>query len=281
MFRKTVKKAFISSMAIALMTMTACANNSPRMFGSENGVEPLFSFPVTDNRTPYSSCLASLAHLQGYSKLPTISVGEVADKTGTFEREGLSRELTQGATEMVMSALFKTGKARLQERWDVRVPMAEMKLASQNMLVGRNYSDYKINASDFVIVGAITELNYNIISGGVGLGISGIGASTRAVVINVALDLRVINPLTFEVPYITSLQKQIYGVEVDANVFRFFGTELVEFEAGGIRNEPLQLGVRSVVEMAVYQIMTDFLKLPDVDDCHLKEANFNHNILKN
>jgi len=93
-------------------------------------------------------------------------------------------------------------------------------------------------------------------------------------VINVALDLRVVDSKSFSVAYVSSLQKQIYGFEVEANVFRFFGTQLVEFDAGRIQNEPLQLGVRSVVEMAVYQIMTEFLGLPKVGQCDLVEPDF-------
>jgi hypothetical protein len=47
---------------------------------------------------------------------------------------------------------------------------------------------------------------------------------------------------------------------------------LVEFNAGHIQNEPLQLGVRSVVEMAVYQIMTDYLGLPVSTGCSIEGA---------
>jgi curli production assembly/transport component CsgG/holdfast attachment protein HfaB len=68
--------------------------------------------------------------------------------------------------------------------------------------------------------------------------------------------------------------KQIFGYEVEANVFRFFGSQLVEFDAGRIQNEPLQLGVRSVVEMAVYQIMTDYFRLPSEEHCQVRETNF-------
>lgn len=75
-------------------------------------------------------------------------------------------------------------------------------------------------------------------------------------------------------PYAFSLQKQIVGVEIEASVFRFFGDTLIGFEAGGIKNEPLQLGVRSVAEMAVYQILTDFLRLPSSEECRLVEAKF-------
>ncbi len=237
------------------------------------GVDPTFSFPVTDNQTPYSTCLGSLSQLPG-NNLPIFAVGEIADKTGQINYDENGHALTQGATEMVISALYKTGKARMVERFDLRIPLAEVRLAEQGRL-NRSISDYgQLPASDFVLVGALTELNYNIVSEGAQLFIKGIGGGGRTVVINVALDLRVVNSRNFTVPYVTSLQKQIYGFEVEANIFRFFGDTLVEFDAGRIKNEPLQLGVRSVVEMAVFQIMTDFLGLPSQNECDLVKTDF-------
>jgi curli production assembly/transport component CsgG/holdfast attachment protein HfaB len=240
------------------------------------GVKPAFSFPVTNNDTPYTQCLASLRRLPG-SNLPIVAVGEVADKTGQFQlgANNNSTVLSQGISEMVMSALYKTGKVRLVERYDLRIPLAELKMAEQNLVAqGSTTPRGSIRGSDFVLVGALTELNYNIVSEGVRLAVGGIGAGGRTVVMNVGLDLRVINSKTFDVAYVTSLQKQIYGYEVEANVFRFFGTQLVEFDAGSIKNEPLQLGVRSVVEMATYQIMTAFLRLPQTEKCGLTQVDY-------
>lgn len=232
-----------------------------------DGVEPLFSFPVTDNQTPYSQCLAALSDVEG-DNLPVVAVGEVADKTGQINYDENGHALSQGATEMVMSALFKSGKVRLAERFDLRVASIEERLRQAGTLT-KTPEGKRVKASDFVIVGALTELNYNIVSEGAGLWINGIGGGTRTVVVNVAADLRVIHTPTLEVAYVSSLQKQILGHEVEANIFRFFGATLVEFDAGNIRNEPLQLGVRSVLEMAVYQIMTDFLGLPHDPRCGL------------
>lgn len=237
------------------------------------GVEPLYSYPVTSNATPYSQCLQSLRNVSA-SNLPTFSVGEVADKTGQVNYEENGHALTQGVSEMVVSALYKTGKARLVERLDLRIPLAELKLAEQGRLSRPANAYVQLPASDFIIAGALTELNYNIVSSGARLFVKGIGAGARAVVINVALDLRVINARNFTVPYVASLQKQIYGYEVETGIFRFFGNTLVEFDAGAIRNEPIQLGVRSVVEMAVYQLMTDFLGLPVAPGCGLVETDW-------
>lgn len=259
--------------------LSGCASVMAPM---NEGIKPAYSYPVTTNDTPYSQCLSNL---RGYkvSQKPVFAVGEVADKTGQFNYDvnGKGNALSQGVSEMVISALAKTGKANMVERLDLRIPLAEVKLAEQKRLT-RSTEDYgRLPASDFIVVGALTELNYNIVSGGSQLFIRGIGGGARTVVINVALDLRVIDSRNFSVRYVSSLQKQIYGYEVEANVFRFFGNNLIEFDAGAVRNEPLQLGVRSVVEMAVYQIMTDFLKLPVAKGCGLVETDHMASYLKN
>ncbi|HMM13573.1 MAG TPA: CsgG/HfaB family protein [Parvibaculum sp.] len=263
-----MKKSAIAGAAAALL-LAGCT--TPGVLGSK-GVDPLYSFPVTSNETPYSQCLSHLASLPG-DNLPTFAVGEVADKTGQINYNENGHQLTQGVSEMVVSALYKTKKARLVERMDLRIPLAEVRLAEQGRL-SHGTSDYTaLPASDFIITGALTELNYNIVSGGTQLFVTGIGGGAKMVVINVALDMRVVNSRTFGVDYVTSLQKQIYGYEVEAGVFRFFGTTLVQFDAGAIKNEPLQLGVRSVVEMAVYQIMTDFLHLPKEQKCDIVQTD--------
>ena len=255
---------------LCLMALVGCAPTYGNV--QDGGVKPSFSFPVTNNDTPYSQCLSGLKGLKA-NNLPIFAVGEVADKTGQMDYDKNGHSLTQGVSEMVISALAKTGKANLVERLDLRIPLAEVKLADQNRL-SRAAADYgKLPASDFIVVGALTELNYNIVSGGAQLFVKGIGGGARTVVINVALDLRVIDSRDFSIKYVSTLQKQIYGYEVEANVFRFFGNTLVEFDGGAIRNEPMQLGVRSVVEMAVYQIMTDFLGLPVSKSCGLMKTD--------
>ena len=260
----------VTGLFSAVVLAGGCATIPPDL-GSA-GVKPAYSYAVTSNDTPYSQCLTELQQFQ-VQKKPVFSVGEVADKTGQINYDDNGHALSQGASEMVISALYKTGKTHLVERLDLRIPLAEVKLSEQRRL-SRNIKNYgKLPASDFIVVGALTELNYNIVSGGAQAFVQGIGGGARSVVINVALDLRVIDARNFAIRYVSTLQKQIFGYEVEANVFRFFGNTLVEFDAGAIRNEPLQLGVRSVAEMAVYQIMTDFLGLPQTEHCRMVESD--------
>lgn len=262
----------------ATLSLGACAAQNVY---PEGGVRPTLGLPVTTNDTPYSQCLAELARMPG-TNLPVFSVGEVADKTGQIDRSNNGGTvLTQGVTEMMISALYKTHRISLVERYDLRIPLAEARMVQQKLAVKPAQTARPIRASNFVVMGALTELNFNIVSEGARLAISGIGGGGRTVVINVGLDIRVVNSQSFDVEYVTSLQKQIFGYEVEANVFRFFGSRLVEFDAGRIQNEPLQLGVRSVVEMAVYQIMTDYLGLPSSPQCQLERLSYAADALPN
>lgn len=256
--------------AMTALSLSACSGEAVY---SRQGVRPTYGLPVTNNDTPYSQCLTALSKLPG-NNLPVFTVGEVADKTGQVDRSNNGAVLTQGITEMMMSAFYKTRRVNLVERFDLRIPLAEARMVEQKLAMAPAQTSAPIRASNFVVMGALTELNYNIVSEGARLSVSGIGGGARTVVINVGLDVRVVNSQSFDVRYVSSLQKQIFGYEVEANVFRFFGSRLVEFDAGRIQNEPLQLGVRSVVEMAVYQIMTDYLGLPGTPECQLERITY-------
>ncbi len=239
-------------------------------------VAPREGSRVMTNHTPYTRCLSALSQQPGRN-LPVVSVGQIMDRTGQTSYSTIteSRTLTQGVSEMLISALYKTRKVRLAERLDIRIPLAERQLEETGAMQ-RSPAALNVQPVNFVILGALTELNYNILTQGARLYVGLVGASNREAVINVGLDLRVVDATTFQTVYVTSLQKQIVGNQVEAGVYRFFDNQLVEFDAGTVRNEPLQLGVRSVVEMAAYQILTEGLGLPieDTDACLVADGHY-------
>mgnify|MGYP005842457131 CR=1 FL=1 len=233
---------------------------------------PIGNAPVISNETPYSTalrCLSRSVRGQGVSG-PRIAVGQIADYTGKEEFEG-GRKVTQGAALMAISALAKSG-VRLVERFDTGVSELELKYAN-NKLIGDDGTDGKggayrtINAgqipgSDYYLVGGITELNFNIRSGGLdGLFSEDDPTGTTATlvakqyVLNVGLDLRLVKTSTLEVVDVISYQKQIIGRELRAGVFDFLGGNLIDIGAGEKALEPIQLAVRSVIERAVLEMV--------------------------
>lgn len=230
---------------------------------------PIGNAPVISNETPYSTalrCLSRQVRSQGLAG-PRIAVGQIADYTGKQEFEG-GRKVTQGAALMAISALAKSG-VRLVERFDTGVSELELKYAN-NKLIGdgpdqgayRQVRAGQIPGSDYYLVGGITELNFNIRSGGLDGTFSendptGTTATlvAKQFVLNVGLDLRLVKTSTLEVVDVISYQKQIIGRELRAGIFDFFGGNLIDVGAGEKALEPIQLAVRSVIERAVLEMV--------------------------
>ena len=138
---------------------------------------PIGDAPVTANPTAYTpalDCLASYARANNMSA-PRIAVGRILDYTGTVSEEG-GRQLTQGASLMAMTAFNKAG-ARLVERFDTSVSELELRYANNRLIgddgpAGADDVQYRriiagsVPGTDFYIIGGITEVNYNIRSGG-------------------------------------------------------------------------------------------------------------------
>jgi curli biogenesis system outer membrane secretion channel CsgG len=265
----------------ALLTavgLTACASTPPKVDTAGYYARPIGSAPATANATPYSPglvCLAMAARSAG-RRSPTIAVGRIADYTGKQEEGLAGPRLTQGASLMAITALAKAG-AEMVERIDTSVPELELRFANNKLLSdsGQAAGGYRpilagqYAGSDYVIAGGITELNYNIRSGGLEAGVAGSGAnSAKAVfsgktyVMNIGVDLRLIDTRTMRIVDVISYQKQIIGQEVGGGAFSFLGSNIVDISAGRGEMEPLQLGVRTLIERASLEFMANLYGVP-------------------
>ncbi len=240
---------------------------------------PIGNAPVIANPTPYSKqlvCMGQYARNTGIHP-PRIAVGRILDYTGKADIEG-GRRVTQGASLMAMSALAKAG-ARLVERFDTSVSELELKYMNNKLIEGQGSQFAKIQAgqvagSDFYLVGGITEMNYNIRSVG-GEAFGGDPDATDAkgtlgakmFVINVAIDLRMVETKTLNVVDVISYQKQIIGRELSAGVFDFANGNVFDIGVGGRAQEPIQLAVRSTLERAVLEMMSNMYGAPGADVC--------------
>jgi outer membrane protein OmpA-like peptidoglycan-associated protein len=109
--------------------------------------------------------------------------------------------------------------------------------------------------SQYYIVGGITEVNYNIQSGGFDAAVNLVGGRARTYTMNIGVDLRIIDTRTLVVVKTVSMQKQIRGQEVGAGIYRFFNDYLLDFNIGSKNQEPLQLGVRTTIEQSVLELI--------------------------
>ncbi len=275
----------LAGFAAVGMVLSACATPvaGPRGLYAQ----PIGDAPVTSNPTPYSAALVCLGEYarRNHLNAPRIAVGRISDYTGKEESDGSGRKLTQGASLMAMSALAKAG-APLVERYDTSVSEMELKYANNKLITDdpsgnpNAPSDYRkifsgqVPGSDFFIVGGITELNFNIRSSGADLSAGEVAASGakgqiggRIYVMNIGLDLRMVNTRTLEVVDVVSYQKQIVGHEISAGIFDIFHGVAVDASAGTSGLEPLQLGVRALIERAVLEMMANVYGAPGPQVC--------------
>ncbi|MCK9540472.1 MAG: hypothetical protein M0R03_00390 [Novosphingobium sp.] len=268
--RKGLRLAGLSLMALA---QPGCVSLQQERLG--RGEEPVLVGPaVRDNRTPMDGALACFAdHLRARGGKPlVIAVGDVRDYTGKYTvNEG--NAITQGGALMVSSALGKLrGAVRIAERFDPAIAERELAYADRRQLGdGKThelpgptgvqvvpwlpYFGGSITASDYYVVGGITELNYDIRSGGVELGVTSIGPRARTYTQSVAIDLRIIDTSSLLVVQTISLTKQFTGYETSFGLFRFFGSNLFDINIGAKGQEPLQLGIRTALEEAAMRLV--------------------------
>ena len=239
----------------AALLAAACSPLGPGTDVARDGryALPIGGAPVVGNPTAHSAELDCLARALPAGARPRVAVGRIADYTGKFDLDG-GRRVTQGAALMAISALDRLGLP-LVERLDTSVAMEELKLANNNLIADaggvRQIRPGSVAGSDLVLMGGITELNYNIGSRAGDLFSGGLGLGARLYVMNIAIDLRLVETTSMRVVEVASLQKQILGREIRAGVFEFFDGTLFDLSVSDRALEPVQLAVRTTIERGV------------------------------
>lgn len=275
-------------LAASALTLFGCADTTLRRVAPESA--PVLQGPaVSGNGSPLDSSFACFRDrmLERPSGPLAVGVGEVRDFTGKSSiNEGAT--ITQGGSLMVMSALGKLGRSvRLHERFDPRVGELELIYTDRRQLGdGRTYTvpdgnrarqvpwlpymGGSILQSQYFIVGGITEVNWAVQSGGFSARVNGVGPRARSFTMSIAADLRIVDTRSLVVAHTISLQKQVVGHEIDADVFRFFGDRLFDINAGTRNLEPVQMAVRATLELGVLELMS-FVSGITLEGC-LEEA---------
>jgi len=278
--QRHARRRLLAAVSILPLALSGCVTSMDNISTVRNGKKEapiIYSAPVRSNVTPMSEPLRCYARkLKSSGRKPLgIAVGDVKDYTGKQgQDEGFA--ITQGGALMAYSALGKLGDAvRLHERFDTRIAEAELVYMDRRQLGDGSYHSIddpnnagekasvpwkpyfggSIRQSDYFIVGGITELNYNIQSGGAEIAVNQVGPKARVYTMNIAVDLRIVGSQSLMVYDTVSVQKQVTGYEVGVGVFRFFGSNLFDINVGAKNAEPLQLGVRTAIEAGVLQLV--------------------------
>ena len=223
--------------------------------------------PISDIITPFDYALQCLRGKIQPSI--TFSVGAIVDLTGKEQLTdgGAGKFITQGAGDIVQSALFKAGATVLNRR-DPRVMEMEVNWGIRDAK--------KVVPSNLYITGSINSLDF-IPGGGAEVRVAGIGPRYRQNRMLVGLDLAMTEATTGRVVANIPLQKQIFANEVGIDVGRFmddspfggqlFATPLVDINIGAREREALHFALRQMLNLATFELVSQVMKPTKYGEC--------------
>ena len=234
-----------------------------------------------------SSTMANKGHLKtqsiAFKELETITQPEGApiiiavydfgDMSGQKKPGGnyasMSSAVTQGSYQILIKALQDAGQGkwfRVVERHSLASLLQERKLIRTTRQISDGEQAESLPALLFAgayVTGGIVGYDSDVLSGGAGARVLGIGASKQYRQDIISIMLRLINVQTGEVIISTTIEKTIYSSSTNGDVFKYFDadTMLVEIEAGYSKNEPVTFAVRKAIEAGVVSLIKEGAEL--------------------
>jgi hypothetical protein len=147
---------------------------------------------------------------------------------------------------------------RVVNRRDPNIPIAESNWGLRNM--GSQ------TPADFFISGSINSLDW-IPGGGASVKIAGVGPEYRQTRILIGMDLALTNSYNGEVIANIPLQKQIFANETGIGAGRFFGSTLVDVDAGAMQREALHYALRQMLSYATLDLLAQVIDPATAQDC--------------
>ncbi|MGO4910580.1 CsgG/HfaB family protein [Pseudorhodobacter sp. W20_MBD10_FR17] len=213
--------------------------------------------PIEDLVTPFDTALSCM---QGKLE-PSISfaVGQVVDATGkeTYADGGSGKFVTQGAGEMVQSALFRAGVTVVNRR-DPNIAIVEQNWGIRDLK--------QQTPANFYVSGSINSLDF-IPGGGVAVDVAGMGTRAKQSRILIALDLSMTDAFSGRIVGNVSLQKQIFTREVGSATDRFFGQTLLSLEAGGMEREAVHFAMRQLLNFSTMELLGQLMARETYEEC--------------
>lgn len=254
----TSKRKTLIKVLAASCTLAGCSASGNFGFMPNNVDAPLAKGPAIQNvTTPFDQALECV---RGKIE-PSISfaVGQVVDATGkeTYSEGGSGKILSQGAGEMVQSALYRAGVTVVNRR-DPNISVVETQWGIRDIK--------QQTPTNFYVSGSINSLDF-IPGGGVEFDFGGVGVGKRQNRILIALDLSLTDAFTGRIVANVPLQKQIFTEEFRVGGDRFFNTTLISLSAGGMKREAVHFAMRQMLNFATLELLGQLMSEENYSSC--------------
>lgn len=246
--------SFVSATVLFSSFLTGCTGLAP---SNKKPVSLVQGSPITDIFTPFDMALSCL---KGQLRSDvSFSVGAILDQTGkdVVTNGGSGKMVTQGAGDMVQSALFQAGVS-LMNRRDPRIIESEAKWGIRD--------PRQIQASDYYVTGSINSLDF-IPGGGFDMQIAGVGPNYSQTRIMVGLDLSLTDTRSSKVVGNVSLQKQIAAQDYGLSAGRFAGRTLLNIQIGKGEREATNFALRQMLNLATFELLSQVVPPAVFESC--------------
>ena len=250
-------KLFKLTLLALLLAMTGCST-----------VRPLGSVAISDQPT------ISTIQIKDFDLIPApagpavaIAVYSFKDLTGQRKPSAtlslFSTAVTQGAEAYLIKTLQEIGN----RQWFTVVERANLdNLLKERQMIKQTREIYEganakmlppLTMAGVIIEGGIIDYNSNILTGGTGVAVFGIGPYTQYTQDQVVISLRLVSVQTGEVLTTVTVQKNLLSTQDGMTALKFFNQNTNSFELDSSQsfNEPGNYALRSAIEQGIVELI--------------------------
>jgi curli production assembly/transport component CsgG len=248
----------LTTLALAIATLTGCANL----------VRPLSDVGIEDKPKATTTIIKDIDTLPAPSG-PKIAVAVYGFKDLTGQRKNsntlslFSTAVTQGAESYLIKSLQETGNRQwftVVERVNLDNLLKERQMIKQTREIyeGANAKMLPpLTLAGVILEGGIIDYNSNVMTGGTGFAVLGIGPYTQYTQDQVVISMRLVSVQTGEVLTSVTIEKNLLSTHDGATVMKFFNqnTRTFEFDTSQTFNEPGNYALRSAIEQGIVELV--------------------------
>jgi len=200
---------------------------------------------------------------------PKVAVAVYSFKDMTGQRKPsqtlslFSTAVTQGAEAYLIKSLSEAGHSQwftVVERTNLDDLLKERQMIKQTREIyeGANAKILPpLTLAGVILEGGIIDYNSNVLTGGTGVAIFGIGPYTQYTQDQVVISLRLVSVQSGEVLTSVTIEKNLLSTMDGATAMKFFNqnTQTFEFDSSQSFNEPGNYALRSAIEQGIVELV--------------------------
>ena len=246
-----------TAVALALAGLSACST-----------IRPTEKPGISDAPTVATSIIKEIDTLPAPAG-PKVSVAVYGFKDLTGQRKNsttlslFSTAVTQGAESYLIKSLQEAGNRQwftVVERVNLDNLLKERQMIKQTREIydGTNAKMLPpLTLAGVILEGGIVDYNSNVLTGGTGVAVLGIGPYTQYTQDQVVISMRLVSVQSGEILTSVTIEKNLLSTADGTSVMKFYnqGTRSFEFDTGQTFNEPGNYALRSAIEQGIVELV--------------------------